>query len=208
MSETNQIQIKITSIKDVPMNTYGEEFTFIVNGQEFPTSRLFSDLLSSKICRIHQVDPTYNRMIINTKHAGNFSKFLEDCKFDETQIDEQSILFYNEIIEHLGEEHFNITTLTTTKETTYDEKENILKHISRHRTEGIFSQDKYENEINEISQHFYEYVEHYATEMKELEYEILNDIISNSDLRLKTEDQLFEIHQFNLHRKERILLSL
>lgn len=106
MTEKNTIQLKIESIKEVPFNTYINDFTFVVNGEEFLTSRIFSDLLSSNICRIHQIDPTFDRMIINTKHCGDFNKFLELYKFETKTVESKDKIFYEEIIRELGTEHF------------------------------------------------------------------------------------------------------
>lgn len=39
-------QLKASSICDVPFQSHTNDFTFIVNGKEFQTSKLQSDLLS------------------------------------------------------------------------------------------------------------------------------------------------------------------
>lgn len=53
MIDKNQIQLKYSSIASVPIQTYKQDFTFVVNGEEFVTSRLISDLLSPKISNMH-----------------------------------------------------------------------------------------------------------------------------------------------------------
>lgn len=77
MIEENKVQLKISSIKNVPLQTYNDDFSFIVNGEEFKTSRLVSDLLSPKICQIHTNDPTFDHFIIDTQSKGNFSRILQ-----------------------------------------------------------------------------------------------------------------------------------
>lgn len=155
MAQRNTIQLKIASILEVPIDSYAEEFTFVVNGQEFRTSRLLSDLLSSKICRIHIVDPTFDRMVINTKSKGDFSIFLNLSKFNEEKVEERSILFYREIIENLGIEHFSISLIDAFEE----ENESIFTRIVRHRNEGLFGIERYNKEVKEISTKFFEYSE-------------------------------------------------
>lgn len=66
MSEKNQIQLEYSSILNVPIQNYAKDFTFIVNGEEFRTSSLISDLLSTKISQIHTINPTINTFTINT----------------------------------------------------------------------------------------------------------------------------------------------
>ena len=53
MSNINKIQLKPSSILNVHLQKYPKDFTFIVNGKEFQTSRIISDLLSPKICKNH-----------------------------------------------------------------------------------------------------------------------------------------------------------
>lgn len=188
MAQRNTIQLKIASILEVPINSYAEEFTFVVNGQEFRTSRLLSDLLSSKICRIHIVDPTFDRMVINTKSKGDFSIFLNLSKFNEEKVEERSILFYKEIIENLGIEHFSISLIDTFEE----ENESIFTRIVRHRNEGLFDIERYNKEVKEISTKFFEYAENDQKGLKSVGYDILKDIISSNELKLKSEDQLLK----------------
>ena len=52
-------QLKTSSIEEVPLQSYNKEFTFIVNGEEFYTSKVESDLLSAKINKIHLNDSSH-----------------------------------------------------------------------------------------------------------------------------------------------------
>ena len=49
MTQDLQVQLKTTSVLDLPLQFYDKDFTFIVNGTEYPTSRVISDLLSPYI---------------------------------------------------------------------------------------------------------------------------------------------------------------
>lgn len=49
-----KIQLKTTSILNVSLQSYEKDFSFLVNGEEFKTSRIISDLLSPKICQLHK----------------------------------------------------------------------------------------------------------------------------------------------------------
>lgn len=63
-----EIQLQTSSILNAPLYNYDKDFTFIVNGKEYNTYRIISDLLSSKISNIHKTDPTYSFICINTKN--------------------------------------------------------------------------------------------------------------------------------------------
>ncbi|KAK8896115.1 hypothetical protein M9Y10_014006 [Tritrichomonas musculus] len=85
MSSKSYIQLKTPSISNVPIQTYGN-FTFIVNGEEFQTSRLISDLISPLICHIHAVDPAVYQFYFNTKNKGDFTTILNLVAFKRNEI--------------------------------------------------------------------------------------------------------------------------
>lgn len=63
MAEQNTIQLDYSCVLNIPLQTYNEDFYFIVNGQEYKTNRLISVLLSPKISKIHLSDPIIDRII-------------------------------------------------------------------------------------------------------------------------------------------------
>ena len=63
----NTIQLLTESILQVPILSFPKDFTFIVNNEDFQTSKLVACLLSSKISKINQIDPTICHYMINTK---------------------------------------------------------------------------------------------------------------------------------------------
>ncbi|KAK8843044.1 hypothetical protein M9Y10_025232 [Tritrichomonas musculus] len=93
------IKVNTSFILTVPFQSYGNDFTFIVNGQEFKTSRLISDLLSPIICDIHSNDPTFDTYTINTSYPGDFSQILKLFNFQEYSISENEVPFVLEVIE-------------------------------------------------------------------------------------------------------------
>lgn len=56
-----KIYLKTTNILNVPIHTYMDEFTFIVNNKKFKTTRLIADLISPTISKFHLIDPTNSR---------------------------------------------------------------------------------------------------------------------------------------------------
>lgn len=81
----SQINVKLlpNSLVNVPFHEFTKDFTFIVNGKEFKTSRLIAELLSPKICQMHTTDITINQFTINTKSTGNFNHILQLVNFNQ-----------------------------------------------------------------------------------------------------------------------------
>lgn len=82
IQEKNTIQLKLSSIENIPFQIYDQDFSFFVNGKEYQTPRIISDLLSPKICKIHSIDPTFNEYIINTHNSGDFSHIIQLINFN------------------------------------------------------------------------------------------------------------------------------
>ena len=92
MNRMNPIRLKTSSIVGVPLNTY-DDFTFIVNEEEFKTSYFIAELLSTKICKIHLIDPTVSSFTINTVKKGNFSIILNLVNFKYNTFTDDEIEF-------------------------------------------------------------------------------------------------------------------
>lgn len=105
MSELSSIKLKCSSIKNVPISTYCNDFMFIVNGKEFKTSHLISDLLSPIISNIHSTDPTFERFAFNTKNSGDFSRILQLVNFDDIHFSGSEFPFIFEVIKILGNDN-------------------------------------------------------------------------------------------------------
>ena len=74
--QKNKIQLNLSAVLGIPLNKYDNDFAFIVNGEEFKTSRVVSDLLSPKIAKYHSIDPTIETFTINTAYKGHFELIL------------------------------------------------------------------------------------------------------------------------------------
>lgn len=181
------IVLKFSSILNVPLQNYCNDFTFVVNNQEFKTSHLIADLLSPKISQIHLNDPTCDRFIIHTQCKGDFSHILQLIKFNELSIPTNEIEFFNEIIEKFGYANFDITISEEPINFTID---NVFSHIKNYGKKNSFSKRRYESAIEFISAHFTEVIDSHQEEMFQLEDDVLDDVLSHPKLKLNTEDEL------------------
>lgn len=191
MIKSSKIQLLPLNIKNVPIHTYNDDFTFIVNGEEFKTNRLISDLISPKICKIHLNDPTFSQFIIDTHYHGNFSHILNLINFTENIIPENEIPFISEVIEILNNDLISLESFHKSEEIGID---NIFTHIHIHNQNDEFYSKHLNEEINFISSHFWQICQpqHYEDFLK-LKKVTFQRIIQNQKLQLKDEDQLLHL---------------
>ena len=60
--------LNVECAKKLPYDLFKKNFTFIVDGQEYKTSRIIADLLSPKILKNHQTDTSIKVFTINTNN--------------------------------------------------------------------------------------------------------------------------------------------
>lgn len=186
MSSDFQMQIQATRIKDIPIQNYIKDFTFIVNGEEFRTNHIIADLLSSNICKHHSSDPTFNAFIINTKQKGNFQYFINLANFEPNEIPRTEFLFINEVINILGDESIKFYDDTNLEISNH----NVLQNIEFHIQNQSFYQTQIQKEIDYISSHFCEIYEEQASKLLEIPISTIEEIFNNANLKLESEDQL------------------
>ena len=108
MKQGNNICLKPSCVLNIPIDTYEKDFTFIVNGIEFKTSRFIADLLSPVICKNHINDRTMDTFTINTHTPGDFSLILNLINFDTQTFQNKEIPFISEVVEILNNESIEI----------------------------------------------------------------------------------------------------
>ena len=186
---SNQVQLNTQSLLKVPFQTYEKDFTFIVNGNEFKTSRLVSDLLSTTICQNHLSDPTLNTFTINTKNAGDFSHILKLTEFNTVAITEDELPFFIEVIEILKPASINSDLNQPDTELTAD---NVFGLIESHSKYREFYEKQLGAEISFVSSHLYELLETKENDLKKVGSLNLSLILSDDQIQLKSEDQLLK----------------
>lgn len=184
--ESNTIQLKYSTILNVPLKTYDNDFTFVINGDEFKTSRIISDLLSPKICKLHLTDPTIDSFIINTHQRGNFYNILNLINFNLSTISDEELPFILEVFTILEIESIEYKFKDENEELTIN---NVFSRIKNHEKLKFFSK-RLSSEIDFISSRFYEICETKKEELKSLSIDTIDKIINNEKLELDSEDQL------------------
>ena len=187
MEMKNQMQLKPSSILNVPIQNYDNDFSFVVNGKLFKTSKIVSDLLSPTICRLHSNDPTIDVFNINTAHQGDFSRILNLINFNKTEITDNDLPFFSEVFEILGTGSIEFSLINQTSEITID---NVFHLLQNHEKYYKFFSSQIAAEIEFISSHFNELCETKEEEFYKLDFDALFQIINSPKLLLKSEDQL------------------
>ena len=192
--DKSQIQLKLTSIKKVPFDMY-DKFTFIVNGKTFHSTRIISDILSRKICKLHKNDPTIDEFYINTQNNGDFLRILQLVNFERYTINDTEIPFLLEIFESLEIDpndfdiEFSNNKQTQTNEITID---NVIELIKKHSKYEYFFTSNLQDEIKFASANFYKLIENKESQICQLDIDIIEQILSNPELHLNDEDQLMK----------------
>ena len=65
--DDNIYSLSFNNLYDFPFDKYEKDFTFILNGQRYKTSRFVADILSPNIREMHLSDPTIDEFTINTE---------------------------------------------------------------------------------------------------------------------------------------------
>ncbi|KAK8896596.1 hypothetical protein M9Y10_014505 [Tritrichomonas musculus] len=185
----NKIRLKTSSILNVPLNSY-DEFIFIVNNQKFKTSRIISDLLSPKICKIHISDPAFNTFSINTINKGNFSSILNLVNFKENNIPDNDLPFITEVIEILGNTSIKIEDSTLSTTLTFD---NVFQYLKKHEECPTFYSKRILTEIDFISSHLFELPSEKEIELTSLHQTTIERILRNPKIQIESEDQLISL---------------
>ncbi|KAK8898305.1 hypothetical protein M9Y10_000588 [Tritrichomonas musculus] len=199
-----KFSLGLENVKHVPINKYARDFTFIVDGKQYQTSRILADLLSPIISELHSVDETADTFtIITTKklrqqeqssntNIDYFSDFLNKPIFEEQEIDSTRMNYYSEYFLQLGnfEEYLKLQHKYSDDITA----DNVIDRLMN--TESIFNQTKcrssiFENLITNLisfaSNHFHELDKE---KLQKLSKEQIEMILDRSELKIEDEDSL------------------
>ena len=185
---TASIKLKTESIMFIPIDTYDQNFTFIVNGEEYHSSRLVADLLSEKISKLHFTDPTNDKIYINTHTKSDFNHFLSLRNFKANQITSDDIKFICEIAKQL--ETTNIEVNINRDEITID---NVIDRlISDEKFDNFYSKE-IESEIEFITKNFSDLLKSQQKDkLKNLSFSTLERILQNEHLEVESEDDVLK----------------
>lgn len=187
-----QIKLQTKSILNAPFQQYDKDFTFIINGERIKTSKFVADILSPKIAQMHLTDPTFDKFIIKTQYSGHPSYLLKLMNFNYNDIPISEAPFLSEVIDILGNNSIKIHEDNKKESITIN---NVFDLIQRHDHFKIYYANDLKDEIDFISEHFYE-IKDENEFFQELSLSTIQQILENPNLQLSSEDQLINFINF------------
>ena len=199
MEEKAKFALGLENVKSIYFDKYAKNFTFIVNNKRYQTSRFLADLLSPTISKYHLIDESINEFTLTTiktngKPKNNddyFLDFLSLSAFNEQEIDDDHKLQYLNYFLQLGntDEYFRLQPEYSEKITT----SNVVKRLRTIKSSKL-SQIKFQDTYNKLIEYSAQNFESLSIdELKKLEIESLEEILSHKSLKLKDEDFLLEL---------------
>ncbi|KAK8842759.1 hypothetical protein M9Y10_025623 [Tritrichomonas musculus] len=207
--------LSIESIKEIPFEKYDNDFTFVVNGKEYKTSRFFADFISPRIRQAHFVDKTINKYCFNTIAKTtkiDFSSILSLITFQPTNLNQREVDYFIDIFSALGNKRellklipqYNEEITTQNVFNRINKKQKYLQRFNSARYPNEQESEKYDeeasllmienqqinSEIDFVSTHFYELD---IEKVKKIDSTILEEIIKSDKLMLKDEDILIRM---------------
>lgn len=204
------------NIKEIPFNKYEKNFTFIVNGKRYDTSRYIADLLSPIIRRSHYTDESldsfnikyYKEDMMNNDSSSNeedyFNEFLSLTEFNKKTINEAELKHYIEYFIQLGnmKEFLRLqpekTSLTEINPgNVIDRLSNLIQIIKAMNTnmktetdteiDEIYCNSNIKEMIKFASSHFSDICK---DQIKSLPIEMIREILNEETLEIEDEDSL------------------
>lgn len=214
MSEI-EYSLGFKNLRDIPIEKYDKDFTFIVDDKKYSTPRFVADLISPKIRNFHFTDESINEFIITTDNDSNqedhFTEFLDLFKHENIKIDITRQNLYSIYFLKLGntDEYTKLSSIFSFP-VTVDNAVSRLKQIRKiYQNEGqLFNQ--YDQNITDtisfISEHFSEIP---SESFKEVSADDLDLILSNEALKISDEDSLldFVVKKYSEDRRCSVLFS-
>ena len=183
----NQAKIGINNIQRINFEKFDKDFSFIVNGKCFKTNSFVACILSPNISKMFQENMHLSYYEINTEDDGDFNQIIKYGEMKSINIKEDEQPYFANVMKILGN---NNEFLQFSKE--FQEEisfENVTRRIQIKKELGV----DFNNEITFISNNFHYFCTNSPESIITLDIDIIEQIISNNQLKLFNEDELFNI---------------
>jgi hypothetical protein len=163
------------------------DFEFIIGESHHRCPSFIADFLSPKLARLHAIDPTINKFVISTsdRHC-DFDSFLSLGRGNAISISSSNRDFMVSLSSELENRELSFLIFNSTLKGIEITRENVFQHLSDF---SHFDSD-FTHEIAFIASHFHEFSK---SELSSLSLSILSEILSSNELKITSEDQLYEV---------------
>ena len=178
-----------------------EKFVFIVAGEEYECSRFQACFFSKKVCRILTGDVITDTLELTVKDPKHeFKDVLALMNGESIALTRDNSSFLEACARELENDELLSSLIGFRLENEKLTRENVVDRMHMKRSFLI----EYDEEIQFAAEHFYELNEE---TIENLTVDELEEVLRHKQLRLSTEDKLFEI-LFQLASKDEVYNSL
>ena len=180
-------KIGIENIQRIPFDKLEKDFAFIVNGQIYKTNSFVANILSPDISKKFEKNLIISHYEINTKYEGDFDKILQYGEMKAVDIKQEERQYFENIMKQLGNNAEYIRFSTEFQGCI--SLENVIQRLQIKKELDI----NLDEEIAFISSNFHDFYTKSQESIFALDIDIIERIISNDQLKLYDEEELFDI---------------
>ena len=174
-------------IERIDFHEFEKDFLFIVNGEIYQTNSFVANILSPNISKNYKEKVNTSYYEINTKHEGDFNKIIEYGEMKSINISKEERKYFIDILKQLGNRQECAQFYEELQEDI--SYENVINRILIKQELDI----QFEEEISFISNNFDSFHTKYPESILTLDVNIIERIISNDEMKLNNEEELFDL---------------
>ena len=174
-------------IERIDFHEFEKDFLFIVNGEIYQTNSFVANILSPNISKNYKEKVNISYYEINTKHEGDFNKIIEYGEMKSINISKEERKYFIDILKQLGNRQECAQFYEELQEDI--SYENVINRILIKQELDI----QFEEEISFISNNFDSFHTKYPESILTLDVNIIERIISNDEMKLNNEEELFDL---------------
>ena len=201
MINNEEMKIGFDSLQRIKFEQFEKDFSFIVNGEIYQTSSAVACILSPRISKCFEENMSISSYSINITDKGDFNQIIQYGEMKAINIKEEIKPYFENIMKKLGNSNeFCRFSKEFTGGISY---ENVFQRIKSKQELDI----DFDEEVLFISSNFHDFYTKYHNAIFALDVDIIEQIISNKNLKINDEDELFDIvHNLYMKSKEYSLL--
>jgi hypothetical protein len=185
MKSETEFVLSASGLANIPESESRNDFEFVVGNSRYRCSTLIADFLSPRLCRLHSIGETIRSFLISTKDDfSQFEDFLKLGRGFPLSITDSNRQFLVSICAELENREFQKFLFVSSGGDL-----SCLNVIARMNSlEGIYGD--LSAEICFAASHFFEIS---SSDLSSLNHSAFIEVVGHTDLKLASEDSLFEL---------------
>ena len=185
MSFSKTLQFQPENFNNAQLQNLKNDFWFIVNDKVYPTNRVIADIISPKICKLHETDPSLSVYQMNITKKGKFERILEYFNNQAISLSSGEVIYFLSVFSEFRNSVECDNLFSDMIQPISDS--NVFDRIQMKFELSL----SYKEEVAYIARNFIELYECYYYSLISLDPSILNEIINHHDFQIIDEDFLF-----------------